>query len=363
MSKKRLNILHTESMGIRGGQPMRVIEELKIIKELGYTPHLACRANTWLEAEAKKHQIKVVNAPLKRAVDFKSVSILFNYMRKNSIDITHSHNSKDSYSAFVASKLLKIPFIRARHSDLKKRPGPICNLADSIVVTGKKIERDLINYKIEPSKIISIPSYPDKLKFKPNDRIREELRAKFGIRDNQIVIGSLAGYKPSKRPHWVVDALYNLKDKYQDIIFLLAGSDGRDYYKEEFNKRLKELKLEDRVKFLGYVDASRFLNAIDIYICASEREGVPQALMQSMLMGKAVISTDVGGIFDLNRENNLILIEPNSKESLTKELNLLLSNPERVKELSKLNRALALKYFNRDILKDELNRLYQRLAK
>jgi len=50
-----------------------------------------------------------------------------------------------------------------------------------------------------------------------------------------------------------------------------------------------------------------FPDILDIYLCASLREGVPQAVMQAMLMGKAVISTEVGGIPDLNRENNLLL--------------------------------------------------------
>ena len=364
MTEKKLNILHTESMGIRGGQPMRVIEELKIIAELGHTPHLACRPGTWLESEARKNGIHVVNAPLKRAVDPKSLSILLSYIRRNRIDIVHSHNSKDSYSAWVAAKLSRVPFIRARHSDLirNKRPGPIYTFADAIVTTGTKIARELSTFGISSEKIVSIPSYPDAERFRPNNTRREKIREKYSISEQQIVLGNLGGYKSGKRAHWILESLYKLHQQFPNIVFLLAGSASHKKYQQEFEAKVEEWDLKDKFRYVEYVDPAEFLDAIDIYICASAKEGVPQTVMQAMLMGKAVISTDVGGIPDLNRENNLLLVPADHPEAMSEVLKNLLDNPQKIQEFAQNNRRLALRYFNREVLKEELDNLYQRVT-
>ncbi|WP_457608253.1 glycosyltransferase family 4 protein [Nitratifractor sp.] len=359
---KKLNILHTESMGIRGGQPKRVIEELRIVQELGHHAHLACRPGTWLESEARKYGISILNAPLKRALDPNSVMKLFHYVREKKIDIIHSHNSKDSYSAWIVSRLLHLPFVRARHNDLVKRPGPIYRFSDAIVTTGQKIATELESYGIPSSKIISIPSYPESDLFEPNPQRRSKVRKEYQLGESAVVLGSMTGFNPRKRPHIILEILKELIPKYENIIYILAGPKNREDYYDEMLSNVKKSDLESHFKYVGYVEPASFLDAIDIYLCPSSREGVPQAVMQAMMMGKPVVSTAVGGVPDLDREQNLLLVEPDHPEEMIHHIGTLLQNPSLRDTLGNQNRQLALKYFNRDVMKQDLAKLYESLA-
>ena len=354
-----MNIMHTESMGVRGGEPKRVIDELLIIRELGHSPFLLCRPDTWLEAEALRHDIPVLHAPILRAVDPASLRLISRYIRRHRIDIVHAHNSKDSYSALVAARLHRIPFIRSRHNDLVKRPGPIYAWADRIVTTGEKIRRELIAYGYAPEKIVSIPSYPDERLFVPDDERRSSFRRRYDIGTDEVVIGTLTGYNPRKSPHLILEPLAELLREFPRLRFLVAGPDDKPKYREEFQGKLSALGLEKRVVFLGYVDATEFLDGIDIYVCPSRKEGVPQAVMQAMMMGKPVLSTDVGGIPDLNPDGNLLLCPSGDPACFTTQLRRLLGEPALHSELGTRNRSLALERFNRSQMIRLMKELYE----
>ncbi len=359
-----MNIMHTESMGVRGGEPKRVIDELIIIRELGHTPYLVCRPNTWLATQAKKNNIKVLSAPLLRAFDPKSVYLLLKYIKNYKIDIVHSHNSKDSYSALIAAKLLGIPFIRARHNDLVKEPGPIYRFSDLIITTGEKIKKELQTYGIDSEKIVSIPSFPSSEDFVPDQERRDQIRKQYGVDNSSIsIIGTLAGFNPRKRPDFIFKELSDLVLKYPDLKYLIAGPDEKPEYRQKVEEEIIEKNLQNHVHYVGFVDPASFLDAIDIYLCPSRKEDVPQAVMQAMMMGKTVVSTEVGGVPYLNTHDNLLLSGLNDSTGFAKNLETLLQNPELTRKLGNKNRELALEHFNKDQMKKLLKEAYEKVAR
>ena len=201
-----MKILHTESMGVSGGQTRRVIDELKIIKEAGHEAYLACRPETWLENEALKEGIETITMPLRHTVDPKSLKMLVKTILNKKIDIVHSHNSKDSYSAAIACKLTGRKFVRSKHSDFTKKPGPIYRLSDRIVTTGEKIRKELTDTGIPGNRILSLPSYPDEKRFIPNADRRTGTRKRLAHPD-KVLIGTLSGLSGNKRPHFIFPAL------------------------------------------------------------------------------------------------------------------------------------------------------------
>ncbi len=359
-----MNILHTESMGVKGGEPMRVIDELLIIRELGHTPYLVCRPDTWLASEAIRKEIVVLYAPLKRAVDPTSLLLLWKYIRKYQIDIVHSHNSKDSYSALVAARLSGIAFIRARHGDLVKKPGPIYRFSNLIITTGEKIKHELQDHGIASGKIVSIPSFPPSERFVPHEERRRQMRREYAINDPSApLIGTMTGFKPGKRPDFILEELTTLVSKYPDVRYLIAGPDKKPEYRQKIEENILRKGLQNHVRYVGFVDPASFLDAIDIYLCPSRREGLPQAVMQAMMMGKAVVSTKVGGVPYLNVEENLLLSEIDDPKELVSQLEKLLRNPELIKKLGEKNRFLALERFNRDQMKKLLKEAYEKVVR
>ena len=357
-----MRILHTESMGVKGGQTRRVVDELLIIKERGHEGWLVCRPDSWLYEYAKKQGVNVLTAPLLNPLDIVSTIQLVRYILDLDIDIIHSHDSKDGYPALYATKLTGKKYVRGRHNDLTKKPGIIYKYSDLIITTGSKIKNELVSSGIEDSKIISIPSYPDERLFRPIKEIRD-IQEEIYETKGKIVIATMSGLSERKRPHLILWALAVLSQKYPDIVYIVAGPEGKDRYQKEFFALVKKFGLEDIVKYVGYVTPDKFLNIVDIYVCASRKEGIPQSIMQAMMMECAVITANVGSVSDLNIRNNLLIVEndDNIQKSIKLMLELLLSDRVHMKQLGKKNRELAMKFFNRKVMGDMLIDSYQKI--
>lgn len=85
-------------------------------------------------------------------------------------------------------------------------------------------------------------------------------------------------------------------------------------------KRVKDLKIEDKFKYLGWVGGDSkidLLNKCDVFVLPSYNEGLPISVLEAMSYGMPIVSTKVGGIPEivLNGENGF-MVEPGDKKGL-----------------------------------------------
>ncbi len=340
---------------------MRVLEDLKIIEELGHTPYLACRKESWLYEEAVGRGFETFALPFGHLADPKPYIEMVRLIRRLDAEIIHTHSSKDSYPATYAAKLLGKKVVRSRHIELTKKPGHLFRLADRIVTTGERIKEELLGYGLLAQKVVSIPTYPDAGRFTPSAKRRRDFRQELGIGADTVVIGTMAGAGRRKRGWALVEMMPSILQEHPDTLLLIAG-DSRGSAAQKLQERIGALALQNRVRFVGYTRPETFLDGIDIYACPSEKEGLPQALMQAMMMGKACLSTDVGSIRELNVAENLLLADKEDLAGFEAQLRRLAGDKAAVRRLGEANRRLALERFNRDIMKAKTGRLYGDLA-
>lgn len=84
----------------------------------------------------------------------------------------------------------------------------------------------------------------------------------------------------------------------RSVKFLILG---QGYEEENLKLQVKNLKLENRVNFLGYIphrDMPKYLHMSDIYIRPSLSEGLGNSFLEAMAAGIPIIGTPVGGILD-----------------------------------------------------------------
>jgi len=358
-----VNILHTEWMGVIGGQTNRVMDDLLIAREIGARVTLACKRGSYLQHAAFKNRINTYEVPFKYLLDPISFLQLIRIITKENIDIVNTHSSKDSYVATLAAKFLGKKIIRSRHMMLTKRPGFIYKAADTIIVTGEAIKKEMEENGISKDKVFSIPSYPDENRFYHSEEKRKYYRERHNILGNDVIVGTMIGFNTRKRPKFFMRIAKSIVHIYKNVKFLLAGA-GDTALKEDMTRYVESNGLSQNVAFPGYIDdPETFLNALDIYICPSGNEGIPQSLMQAMMTGVACISSDVGSIADLNIENNLLIVPKDNINQFIGYVSELVTNRDLRLSLGQLNMDISRQYFCRNMMKSLLSKIYDNLLK
>jgi glycosyltransferase involved in cell wall biosynthesis len=96
---------------------------------------------------------------------------------------------------------------------------------------------------------------------------------------------------------------------------LLAGDGPR---LEDMKARAAELRLGDRVEFLGKrTDVAALLNLSDGFVLPSMYEGLPNALVEALAAGVPAVATDAGGTPEVLRDGEMgYLVPPEDPKSL-----------------------------------------------
>ncbi len=130
--------------------------------------------------------------------------------------------------------------------------------------------------------------------------------------------------------------------------------------------KIKNLKLESRIKFLGHVpyeNIPKYLHEADIFIRPSLSEGFGNSFIEAMAAGLPVIATSVGGIPDflINEETGLFC-EVNNPESIARQVTRLLNDPVLMTKLKENGPKLAREQYDWDLIVSEMkSRVFQSL--
>jgi len=179
----------------------------------------------------------------------------------------------------------------------------------TVVTAARTMERRLLDWGVPRAKLVRIPIGVDTQHFKPADAAtRRAARAKFGIPDGMLAIGSFQkdgigwgdGTVPKliKGPDLFVACLAALKARGLPIIALLTGP-ARGYVKAG----LEAAGVPYRHAFLGdYLEIATAYAALDLYLMTSREEGGPKAIPECFAAGVPIVASACGMAPDMIRD-------------------------------------------------------------
>lgn len=170
------------------------------------------------------------------------------------VRIAHSHNSSCTHA--VLNKILKPLFY------MSYTQGFACSRVAGDWMFGKR-----------PYKIIHNAIDLNRFAFHPE--IRNEIRNKLGIREDQIALGHVANFAPAKNHEFVVELMQEMEKEQPDKYILFLFGDGGEK-KTEILNLIKDRKLQSCIRYMGAVNNLQdYLQAMDIMILPSYYEGFP----------------------------------------------------------------------------------------
>ncbi len=165
------------------------------------------------------------------------------------------------------------------------------------------------------------------------------------VKDVPTVV-SIARIDPLKDIITLIEATELVAREIPDVRVIVYGSVSVDDYYEECTQKVKSLGLEDTVIFAGHTsDVPAAYNSGDIIASSSISEAFPYSVVEAMMSGKPVVSTDVGGIAEALGDCG-ILVTPRAPAELAEGIVKLLQNPDMVEDMGKRARIRALEHFS-----------------
>lgn len=201
----------------------------------------------------------------------------------------------------------------------------ILDKADTIICENQHFKNQLVQLDFHNKSIHVIPNGIDFELFKPREE--KSARSQLGLPEDGIIILSIGSLTKNKGHHYLIQAFSQLAQERKDIHLRIVG--GGEEYQSLINQ-IERLELAEKVTLAGHADheaISKWLNAADIFVLPSMREGTPNTLLEAMASGLPVIASATGGISDVIDEGSCgMLISPASVEELKNKLRQLISS-------------------------------------
>ena len=364
MSRK-LTILHTESSCGWGGQEIRILTEMAGMNARGHHTILICPAESNIFREGKKRGLETYALAVAKK-RLRGALALRKWLGKHTVDVINTHSSTDSWLAAVACQTLSKapPIVRTRHVS-----APINNKSSTrwlyqtatkyIVTTGERLKETLVRDNgFDANRIESVTTGIDTRRFVPGDKAAA--RQQLGLDTSATYLGIVATLRSWKGHHYLLEVLAQLPDP--QLRLLIVGDGPR---REFLGEMVERLQLQQRVAFVGNQDnVVPWLQASDIFVLPSyANEGVPQSLLQAMLVGLPVVTTPVGSITEavLDGETGIV-VQPEQVAPLRDALQKLLADRALAASMGAAGRERALGRFSMEAMLDKMESVFQRAA-
>ncbi|MCX7779252.1 MAG: glycosyltransferase family 4 protein [Patescibacteria group bacterium] len=201
------------------------------------------------------------------------------------------------------------------------KPKKICQRAEKIITHSENTKNDLIKfYQIPPDKIKveKPPINPEFKKIEKNDRQLFKVKKKYQLPTDFILY--LGCLEPRKNLETLIYALASLLDSRLPVLdfgLIVAGC-GRE--KKKLEKLTKDLKIEERVKFLGYlpeVDKYLLYHLAKVFVYPSFYEGYGYPVVEALACGTPVITSHSSSLTEIENEK-IIFVNPYDLNDLIK---------------------------------------------
>ena len=122
-----------------------------------------------------------------------------------------------------------------------------------------------------------------------NPEIRERVRNQLSIKESQLVVGHVGRFNLQKNHKFIIEIFNELKKQRPDAILMLVGDD-KGNEGEIIHNKVKQLGLQETVKFLGVrSDVNELMQAMDVFLFPSLFEGFGIVALEAQAAGLPTI--------------------------------------------------------------------------
>jgi len=184
-----------------------------------------------------------------------------------------------------------------------------------------------------------------------------KLKSKLGYSNDQFILLCTGELNKNKNQSTIIRAVAEVVNDISNIKLLLAGNGPME---QALKSLVNELNLNRVVDFLGYrTDLENYVNICDVVISASYREGLPLNIMEGMLCGKPIISSNNRGHRELVKSGiNGYIVSPNDIKGFSEYIEKLYKDNDVSEALGTAGKNIVRKFTVKNVV-NELKYIYK----
>ena len=317
------------------------------------------------------HEVNVPDYPLFHYQPYELAlsSKLVDTVKTYGIELLHVHYAiPHAYAGYMAKQMLKdqgidLPIVTTLHGTdvtlVGKHPfyKPAVtfsiNHSDCVTSVSESLKQDTLDVFEVHKDIKVIPNFVDFSKHQHHD---EDCQRSLIAEDDQKIITHISNFRKVKRIDDVIEVFHRVQKEVNAILIMVG--DGPERLKAM--ETCEKLGIDDRVKFLGKSNqVYQILCYSDLFLLPSASESFGLAALEAMMMRVPVISTNVGGLPEVNIDGESgYLFDLGDVDSMAKKSINLLKDDEKLESMKDSAYALA-KRFDIDAVVNQYIAVYK----
>ncbi len=222
------------------------------------------------------------------------------WLKRNPVDLIHTHESAPALVARLATAGLDIPIIVTYHGSEPERVRQFASIArfsaDQIISVSQRCGRELVAGKLPTDRLAVVG-----LGLKPQPRVAARriaaLRRQLLGPDGRILVATVARVTEQKGVDVLVEVVKAVTAQRPDIHFVLVG----DGPQTELAKGwARDAGVAANLHFVGRSEEPElYLQAADLFLLTSRWEALPFTIVEAFQAGTPAVATDCGGVAEL----------------------------------------------------------------
>ena len=378
-----MRIAHIITRLIRGGADENTLLSCNGQAEMGHEVHLIYGLEASdamvqrLHPAVIPHQIRALRRPLAPIGDAWATFATTTLLRQIKPQIVHTHTSKAGAIGRMAARMAStpgvvhgihiLPFVnvgRAEHLAYLTAERLLAPVTHAFVnVSHGMMETALANGIGPAPKHNVVPSGMDLTQFTEatpigDDEIASAFECSIEKASGLKLLVMIAALEPRKRVMEFLDVFARVVKSEPAAVLAVLG-EGRD--RNAVLAQVRNLGLGGKVALPGFrTDVERWVARADVCVLASEREGLPRAVVQYVLAGRPVVATALPGLEEIVKSGvSGFLVPTDHLDQMAKPICTLLHEPILADSMSREAKSIDLSRWSTRHMVDCLEGIYR----